>query len=250
MPPRLSSLASTKPNPEGFGRVRTAIKLRSVGRSASTKPNPEGFGRSERTQRPTDRAIAASTKPNPEGFGRRTITMAIRSGGYQLQRSQTPKGLEGARPGGDVRRTVRASTKPNPEGFGRSTIAAPRRELNHGLQRSQTPKGLEGRRSSRSDVGIARRFNEAKPRRVWKDADARGTTVRASSASTKPNPEGFGRHVRDAELIRNRTQLQRSQTPKGLEGEAVGRRWTGYRSSFNEAKPRRVWKVQRRRQVE
>ncbi len=161
-----------------------------------------------------------------------------------LQRSQTPKGLEGdgtnvescpslkrsgfneAKPRrvwkagelGTSRPPRHASTKPNPEGFGR------RRSLATSHQRTPAstkpnPEGF-GRlamSTQRRNAGRGQhpeRFNEAKPRRVWKE-DV-GKVTPALRASTKPNPEGFGRRIvrsRDSKSIR-----------------------------FNEAKPRRVWK--------
>ena len=134
-----------------------------------------------------------------------------------LQRSQTPKGLEGVQSRQDRRSTANE------------------------LQRSQTPKGLEGwpraigsahdrcfneakpRRVWKGVAAVAaggqrRRFNEAKPRRVWKERTASRTLDASRHASTKPNPEGFGRE-----------QL--------LDGDDLAI------ASFNEAKPRRVWKA-------
>ena len=42
--------------------------------------------------------------------------------------------------------------------------------------------------------GVVRGFNEAKPRRVWKGNGLFAVVVQVE-ASTKPNPEGFGRDL-------------------------------------------------------
>ena len=135
-----------------------------------------------------------------------------------LQRSQTPKGLEG-------------STSDDASVGDRT------------LQRSQTPKGLEGLPNGVNDRQHVRRFNEAKPRRVWKVGDCQRTKRRIRRASTKPNPEGFGR----ADAANRRYTDNSASTKPNPEGFGrlrcvltIGRSAI---ERFNEAKPRRVWKA-------
>ncbi len=234
---------------------------------ASTKPNPEGFGRSSGSR--TDLAQGSQSlqrSQTPKGLEGSSAILGPERRSSVLQRSQTPKGLEGSATGRDDTDGRSASTKPNPEGFGRVCNRRADFADQRLLQRSQTPKGLEGA----SRVGrhrAVRRFNEAKPRRVWKvrmrsehgsrlpiaslqrsqtpkglEGGASRSRRRFDDASTKPNPEGFGRSSPVERRQPACRPLQRSQTPKGLEGRPR-HRIVEPKRRFNEAKPRRVWKA-------
>ena len=234
---KLDHLASTKPHPEGCGRVSrpgaAAPRL-----YASTKPHPEGCGRNtgstmnsvglcslQRSRIPKD-AEGVSTSSNPPSTGsfNEAASRRMRKGSpfvsdsgivSWLQRSRIPKDAEGRRVFDRPSRPRPASTKPHPEGCGRSS--SPRR-LNTGPPASTKPhpEGCGRRPRRRGCQSLSSASTKPHPEGCGRSRRQRRRRP-AANASTKPHPEGCGR-IDDPDVPAAVRRLQRSRIPKDAEG--------------------------------